>query len=76
MSLIEKKETTAKYCHVCECQKSLGSFIYFNEERIAYESNVCYLCNKQLRQLESYYSRILEGVFIPSYEKPITYSTL
>lgn len=71
MSLIEKKESATKYCHVCGNEKSLGSFIYFNGKQQAHESTVCYLCNKTLRQVESYCSKILEGVFIPSYETPI-----
>lgn len=71
MSLLEKKGTT-KICHVCECEKSFGSFIYFTgSPPRAIESTVCSNCNKQLRQIDVYCNKVLEGVFIPVYETPI-----
>ena len=70
MSVLNKKGAT-KVCHVCECEKSFGSFIYFNAQRMAVESNICYTCNKALRQIDVYCSKVLDGVFIPYIETPI-----
>lgn len=66
----EKKGAT-KICHVCECEKSFGSFIYFNNKRQAIESKICSQCNKELRQIDVYCNKILDGVFIPYIETPI-----
>lgn len=71
MTLLEKK-TATKICHVCELERVFGSFIYFRgSPPQAVESNICSSCNRELRQIDSYCSKVLEGTYIPFYEKPV-----
>lgn len=64
-------EPIVKICPCCERPRHYYDFWYFVGKHKK-ESKICVNCFKELRQLDKYLARVLDGVKIPVYETPIT----
>ena len=64
-------EPIIKVCPCCEQWRKYYDFWYFVGKK-KQESKICAMCYKELRQLDKYLARVLDGVKIPTYETPIT----
>lgn len=67
----EYLQPIVKSCPCCEQERSYYDFWYFIG-KTKQESKICCHCFRELRQLDLYLARTLDGVKIPVYEKPIT----
>ena len=69
-----REEETAhqhtKTCPVCFEEKSIFDFWYRNGKDLE-EAKICRSCFRDLRQLDKYLAKILDGVYIPVYETPV-----